>query len=170
MGYYRGDYSPSGGYYRGDPFLGAAIGAAARFVGSRVIGRAGAAAGRIFGGGRAQRIQDIGTGMGVAETARWAQNRFGVTSTIPMIEPASRPGVGAAAPGRPTTALEKYDQRLKGFGKRRRGMNPLNPKALKRALRRAEGFEKFAKKTVNALYKTVDGRRVKTFKKTTRKR
>lgn len=34
---------------------------------------------------------------------------------------------------------------------RYRSMNPLNPRALRRGLRRAEGFERIARRTVNAL-------------------
>jgi len=39
-----------------------------------------------------------------------------------------------------------------------RKLNPLNPRALKRGLRRAYGFDKFARKTMNALYRTVPGK------------
>jgi len=48
---------------------------------------------------------------------------------------------------------------------RRRRMNVMNPRALKRALRRAEGFEKIARRTVNALRAGP-----KKFKSTARKR
>lgn len=156
MGFYRGDGLRGdyyrGDYYRGDPFLGALLGAAgkkiAKWGASRLFGKAAGKAGKAVGAlATAARthaptiVRDVAVGslgfqMGQQSGAR-----------IPVDE------YGAILPG-------------PGWGEpRRRRMNPLNPKALRRALRRAQGFEKFARKTVNALYKTVDGRRVKTFKK-----
>lgn len=138
MPYYgaRGDYY-RGDYYRGDPFLGALAGA----VGGKVLGRVGAAVGgavrRIVGSrvGRATLEQAPGVGAGIALT-QLAQ-RTGMQ--MPMM-----PG-GGAAPGTELT--------FPGVGQKKkyRKMNPLNPRALRRALRRAEGFEKFARKTVSGL-------------------
>lgn len=138
MPYYgaRGDYY-RGDYYRGDPFLGAIVGR----VGGAVLGRAGAAIGRAvarIGGSRVGRAvveQAPGVGAGIALT-QLAQR---VGPQLPAL-----PGMGPSQGGQ----IE-----LPGFGtkKKYRKMNPLNPRALRRALRRAEGFEKFARKTVSGL-------------------
>lgn len=145
MGYYRGDFyrGDGGNYYRGDPFLGGIIagaagklvGKAARFIGRKVGGRA-----RAAGQALAPIMRDAAPGM-VGGAAGYTIGR------LPQLSP--------SAPMGPL-----FDEK-----KKYRRMNPLNPRALRRALRRAEGFEKFAKRTVNALYKTVDGRRVRSFKK-----
>lgn len=42
-------------------------------------------------------------------------------------------------------------QRLGAMGRHRR-MNPLNPRALRRALRRAQGFARFARKTMHFVH------------------
>lgn len=149
MGYYRGDYY-RGDYYRGDPFLGAIAG--------RVLGAAGAAVGRaIRAAGRRvsprtmERIQDIGTGAGLGAGLAGRRERMELS-----------PIGTTAAPGVAVVPRDKLKDLPKGP---RRRLNPLNPKALRRALRRAEGFEKFAARTVNGLYKVIDGRRVRTYKK-----
>ena len=158
MSYYRGDYY-RGDYYRGDPFLGALAGAAIRKVGGlavRALARTGA---KTVGGGLAR----------VA---------VGTATALPVIQAA-----GSLIPGRATGQMPislgpigiDPGSELPGgspfvtFGKaKRRKMNPLNPKALRRALRRSEGFEKFAARTVNSLYKVIDGRKVRTFKRKTK--
>lgn len=138
MPYYgaRGDYY-RGDYYRGDPFLGAVLGA----VGGKVIGKVGSwigsRVGRAASSGLVRRTVEqlpaVGVGMGV-EAVR---QRF-----APSLGPIPQVGPGSGAPMQLPFVGEK---------KRYRKMNPLNPKALKRAIRRAEGFEKFARKTVSGL-------------------
>lgn len=157
MGYYRGDYyRGDGNYYRGDPFLGGLISGAAKFA-APLIGKAANWVGKA-------------TGLVARNPVAAAATAVGATAPILRAPAASMPapiqlgpiGInpGAALPG---------GQPLITWGvKKRRRMNPLNPKALKRAIRRAEGFEKFARKTVNALYTTRGGVRRKTFKKTRR--
>lgn len=149
MAYYRGDYY-RGDYYRGDPFLGALIG--------KGIGLAARAIGRIGGAARARgitsdRITDVATGAGLGYSAGRGQG-------ISLSPIGSLPGTGLVAPagGRGKRPKDKASNQP-------RRMNPLNPRALRRALRRAEGFEKFAARTINGLYKVVDGRRVRTYKK-----
>lgn len=153
MGYYRGDGGNyyRGDYYKGDPFLGAlaagvigkGLKKAAGWVGSRI--------GRAAGSRPTQIVMDALPGVGVGMGVEAVRNRL-AGGTLPAL-----PALPAGGAMIPFMGKKKY-----------RKMNPLNPRALKRAIRRAEGFEKFAKKTVNALYKTVDGRRVRTYKKTTR--
>jgi len=145
--YYRGDGGNyyRGDYYKGDPFLGAL---AAGFIGKGVkkaAGWVGSRVGRAAGSRTTQVVMDqlpgVGVGIGIGR---------GLAPGMPPLPSMAPPG----------TSMVPF------FGKKKyRKMNPLNPRALRRALRRAEGFEKFAKKTVNALYKTVDGRRVRTYKK-----
>lgn len=141
MGYYRGDGNNyyRGDYYRGDPFLAALAGG----VLGKVAGRVGSAIGRgisRLGGSRAGRAaveQLPGVGVGIA--AEQVRNRL--TSTIPSLGPLTGGPAGGAG-----------QMELPMFGKKKyRKMNVTNPKALKRALRRAEGFEKLARRTVNAL-------------------
>ncbi len=156
MGYYqRGDYY-RGDYYRGDPFLGGLIGSAARAVG---LGKVAAKAGKWILGKITPGAVKTAAGIGATTAAGVAISRIPQGTGMPVqigplgIDP------GSALPGGSpfvTWGRKKY-----------RRMNPLNPRALKRALRRAEGFEKFAKRTVNALYKTSDGRKTKRFKKCT---
>lgn len=153
MPYYRGDaYGGRGGnYYRGDPFIGGLIaGAAGKLAGKAVrwvAGKVGGAAARtapIV----APIIRDAAPGV-VGGAIGYAAGRQSMPS-IPQLGPMS-PMAG------PDIVWTK-----------RRKMNPLNPKALRRALRRAEGFEKFAARTVNAMYRVIDGRKVRTYKKKSR--
>jgi hypothetical protein len=153
VGYYRGDGGNyyRGDYYRGDPFLGAILGGVARKVAGKVarwaVGRsAGARGTRVV----MDQLPGVGVGIGIGRG-------FGPPN-MPALP--ALPGMPALPGGKEPRGTPK-DFRPN----RARRMNPLNPRALRRALRRAEGFEKFAKKTVNALYKTVDGRRVRTYKK-----
>lgn len=130
MPYYRGD----GNYYRGDPFLGALVGG--------LVGKAAKwAVGRIGGGAAKRRVSNL-PGIGAV-----------TGSLIPTIPSIPTP-FGTINPGNIFPGGEPF---ITPSGKRYRRMNPLNPKALRRALRRAEGFEKFARRTVNALYKTSPG-------------
>lgn len=160
MGYYaRGDY------YRGDPFIGALIGGAAK---------------------------SLGIGKLVAKGASWLGKRISPSSVkkataivgTAVAAPVLTAAAGSFLPARtqggampvnigplginPGAALPGGEPLFSWGTKKRRKMNPLNPKALRRAVRRAEGFEKFAKATVNALYKTSScgcSKRTKRFKK-----
>lgn len=156
MPYYRGDFYGGGTYRRGDPFIGALVAGAVKGIAGgaigRAVGRAGAWIGKKAGSKTAQDVmaQLPGVGVGIA--------------AAPILTKMA-PGNFPALPAMPGELTLPWG----GQRKKYRKMNPLNPRALKRALRRAEGFEKFAKKTVNALYKTVDGRRVKTYKRSTKR-
>lgn len=136
MPYYRGDYLGQGqsNYSRGDPFLGALIGGAAKALGGKALKWAGK---QLFGSPtRAAVTTAIGTSLIP-------------TGAVPQAAPIQIGPVGI----NPGAMLPGGVPGLT-FGpirKKYRHMNPLNPKALKRALRRAESFEKFARRTVNAL-------------------
>jgi len=177
--YYRGDYVPSG-YYRGDPFLGAAVGFVARKIGlGALASKAGRwAAERITGSGLKTATKAVA---GVAGTAAIGAvvNRVTTPSPISMGE-IEMPGMGVGPSmggmggggGGTQIIVTASGRRMRvrwSQTKQKwvavRSMNPLNPKALNRSLRRASGFEKFAKKTMNALYKTSGGTRTRKFKK-----
>jgi hypothetical protein len=155
VSYYRGDYY-RGDYYRGDPFLGALAGAAARKVGGLALRALRGTGAKTVGGGLAR----VATGAAAAVPIVQAAGSLipgRATGQMPIsLGPIGIDPMAALPGGRPLFA----------FGKaKRRKMNPLNPKALRRALRRSEGFEKFAARTVNSLYKVIDGRKVRTFKR-----
>lgn len=162
MPYYRGDYvAPGrGGYYRGDPFLGALVGGLARSVG---LGKVVAKAGRWV----AQRV--------TGKTVKAATVAAAGAAALPVLTAAlPSPSTSAAMPVQlgpigidPGSFLPGGEPFITYGRKKYRRMNPLNPRALKRAIRRAEGFEKFAKKTMSALVKPGGGRK---FKRATSKR
>lgn len=150
MGYYRGDGGNyyRGDYYRGDPFLGGLV--------AGVVGGAAKRAVRWV----AKKVMSPGV-------------RRAATTVLTEAAPSAAAGavgytLGQRAGGMPTLSPIPQMGPMSGpiyEGPRRRKMNPLNPRALRRALRRAEGFEKFAQRTVNSLYRVIDGRKVRTFKK-----
>lgn len=138
MPYYRGDYVGGSNYYRGDPLLGALVGG--------LVGKAAKwAAGRIAGSGAKKAVAAGAAGTAISM----------IPGVLPSRAAGSTPPILIGGPGGlgldPLAALPG-GRPLVTFGRKKyRRMNPLNPKALKRALRRAEGFEKFARQTVNAL-------------------
>lgn len=138
MPYYRGDYvGARSNYYRGDPFLGGLIAGAA----TKLIPKAG------------KWIASKITGSGLKK-ATAAATAVAVGAPILMGAPAatSSQPINLGPIGiNPMNALPGGEPLITWGKKKYRRMNPLNPKALKRALRRAEGFEKFARQTVNAL-------------------
>lgn len=138
MAYYRGDYYRGDGsnYYRGDPFIGGLIAGAA----GKLLGKAGAWVGRQIGG------------RGAAGAAGAAAGTLIGTSLLPQTPGRMPIQIGPVGID-PRSLLPggKPGITFGGERKRYRRMNPLNPKALRRALRRAEKFEKFARRTVNAL-------------------
>jgi len=157
VSYYRGDGGNyyRGDYYKGDPFLGGLIAGAAR----RVLPKVGR-----FLLGAARRTGAKTVGGAIARTGGAIATAGTVVGVGRDVMRATRPGremeidIGNILPG---------GEPLIGYRRKYRKLNPLNPKALKRALRRAEGFEKFAKRTMVALVKPGGGRK---FKRTATKR
>lgn len=172
MGYYRGDYYRGDGpnYYRGDPFLGAIVGAVARKVG---LGKVAAKAGRWLVGKINPRsvraaAKVVGATAGTAVVGTVASRAVTRASREPRWEdltPEEQAEMELQSPGYRGQVGYRWGGRRPS-----RRLNPLNPKALKRALRRAEGFEKFARRTMNALFKTTDGRKVRKFKRSSKAR
>lgn len=150
MAYYgMGDYyRPRGDYYRGDPFLGSLAAAAGRAllpIAARAVGRVAGTVARVV---RRPGVVPVAAGVAVARAVR-----------PPPPGQERVPGFGGIA------------QRFLPFGKtgfqdiRRKRMNPANPKALRRALRRISGFAKLAQRAkreiarANAAVGNKSGRR-----------
>ena len=131
---YRGDYLAS---YRGDPFLHKTIfkvvkGAAGGFLSGGPLGAIRGAAGA-FGGGAQQPRYPGGQGRRLARL----QGQAGGPRGLPV---PGLPGIlQRAIPGGRTGFLP---------GARRRRMNPANPKALRRAIRRQASFVKLARRAL----------------------
>jgi len=142
VSYYRGDYyrGDGGNYYKGDPWL-PVLGAALKGVAGGLVKKAGRWVGRQTVGGLAAKTA-------VAVAAPVAVSRATRGKEIVIDVDAALPG------GQPF-------MRLQGERRKYRRMNPLNPKALKRGIRRLEGFEKFARSTMSALYKPGSTRKYK---------
>lgn len=141
MGYavLRGDYSGRGGYsrMRGDPFsIGGLLSGIVK-GGAKLLGKAAPVALSVFPGGGA--AAKIAKGVG--------GKLFGV------LRGASKSKAARVAAGIGGIAAGTYiGEKLAGasFGGGRVGgkrMNPANVKALRRAIRRMEGFQKLAKST-----------------------
>lgn len=161
--------TPPVGLVPNDSLLGGLLGAVGGFF---TGGPAGAIAGGISGlmgggGGGAPPVTPFQGGMpptGILQGNPLPGIQIGRTTINPgNILPGGQPFLQPtrtvmAAPG--VCALRGYHP-IKQHGKygaagtycvKNRHMNPLNPRALKRALRRAEKFEHFARRVVNARY------------------
>lgn len=172
--YYQGDYY-QGDYYQGDPFFGALIGGAVSWLGKKLLGRGAKAAGKTaiarVGAGAATGLT-VGTTagamlpsvlQGVGTLTRAVGQRIGGSGAPPMrtgtqfrtTATAKRvaPQNGCCPPGWHLNKSMSCDGYPPGsFCTRNRSMNPANPKALRRGLRRVAGFGKLAqraKKDVN---------------------
>lgn len=146
MAYYggRGDYY-RGDYYRGDPLFGALIGALPGIV---RVGKS------LLGVG--SKVKPILKGVGAAAGGAATAVTIGgaVKSTMPpppgqIKRPGVRGTIQRALPGGQT-----------GYMKRRR-LNPTNPKALRRALRRVSGFAKLAQRTKRDIGKAATAAGIK---------
>ncbi len=160
MGYYRGDGGNfyRGDYYKGDPFIGALVGG----VIGKAAGRLGAFVGKQLRSRAGQAVTSVVREAAPSTVAGAAGYALGQRQgpSLPALGPLPTLGAG---PMRGSTGGK--EKRYTKDGKLIRKLNPLNPRALRRALSRAEGFERFAKRTVNAMYRVIDGRKVRTFKK-----
>lgn len=152
--YYRGDY------YRGDavffpmatPVLKAAGGAVARG-----IGKAAGSVARGIGG-------LLGIGRGRGATAGTLAAGAGVVAGVAQRAVAA---VRPPPPGQlPVPGLKGATQRFLPFGESgyytRKRMNPANPKALRRALRRVSGFAKLAQRAKRDIQRAATAAGVKT--------
>jgi hypothetical protein len=140
MSYYQGDYySGRGDYYRGDPFLGALVPFAVPLIKkgvSALIARAGArgavgagaaiAAGAAIGGG-GLRLPSLGGGGGTV-----IQPTRALPGGAPLVTSSQAPRGYHAHKQLAKKGIIKWVKN--------RYMNPTNPKALRRAIRREDGF------------------------------
>lgn len=76
----------------------------------------------------------------------------------PVLTGAGAAGLVAAAGGAAGAAIEKHRLTGAAGGRRRRRMRATNPKALRRALRRAYAFERIAMKTIKLVHPRKKGR------------
>lgn len=151
--YYRGDYygRGRGDYYRGDPFLGALAPIAGGLIKKGItalVNRAGArgatgAAAAIGAGaaiGAARRLTSSGGGIGLPQLG--SAHRVPMAINPRAILPGGAPFIGAAEIPR------GYHLAKDGSGRlvRNRRMNVTNPVALRRAIRRQDGFVQLAKR------------------------
>lgn len=145
----------------GDPFfgiLGRALGAVGRLAG-RALGIGGRAAPRAVGPGTAVAIR-------TPPIVRPAGGPLGSSGTLGRVLGSIATGGAAAGAlgGVLGVGTEMAVRGVAGFlgppaAPRRRRMNPLNPKALRRATRRLSSFNKFAVKTQKELAKLAPPRR-----------
>jgi hypothetical protein len=158
MGYYQGDFYAGA---RGDPFWGALVGLARKGIGALV----GATRGR-------GPVVETGTGgipaaLGVMSAGRAIIKR-GTAQIIkhPVLSAAGAAAVTGAAVGVGGRMLAEPSALHRGFhisrktGKlvRNRHMNPCNPRALRRAIRRATRFTRLAMKTIHLVHPKKKGR------------
>ena len=151
MGYYRGDGGNyyRGDYYKGDPFLGGLIAKGVAKVGGRLV------TGAL---NLARRTGAKTVGGAIARAGGAAATAGTAVSVGRQVYRGTRPGMEIDI--NPMDILPGGSPFI-SVRRKYRKLNPLNPKALKRALRRAEGFEKFAKRTMVALVKPGGGRKFK---------
>jgi hypothetical protein len=151
MGYYQGDY------YRGDPGFLSALGSIAKAAVGFIPGvgptlskgidaisaaKAAKTAARI-----AVPAAAGAAATGVVATGLGKLRKVGaIAKAHPVLTGAGAAGVGALV----GAATEKGVAGMLNGGRmrRHRRMNPLNPRALRKALRRAHSFAKFAKKVI----------------------
>lgn len=161
MPYYQGDFY-QGDYYTGDPFFGALLGRVARFatgIGRKVLARpvtpaaAGAASTAI--------MRLPGAGIVARGAGRIVQRVGGVVAKHPVLSAAGAAGtIGVlggtgigrvTARGAPAGAVERgfHISKRTGAMVRNRRMRVTNPRALRRAIRRATGFARLARRVLH---------------------
>jgi hypothetical protein len=161
MSYYQGDFRP--GYYQGDPFFGGLLMGIGKIAGivKGALGRGRPSIKMLppqvgamgFPGGAMERVgRTAGMVVGAAR---------GAILKHPVLSAAGAAGaLGAAGAGAERMIAGPSAAHMKGFhishktGRvvRNRHMRVTNPKALRRALRRAHGFAKLAMRTIHLVH------------------
>lgn len=147
MGYYQGDFYRAGG--RGDPGFFSFLGGVARsFLGLPAAAPAASTA-----------IQKIVA----SPIVKRAVSTIAAHPVLTAAGAAGAAGLAAGAlkggmRGAPSAAGMASAMRRGGGGGKRRRMRVTNPKALRRALRRAYGFERLAMRTIHLLHPKKKGR------------
>jgi len=146
MSYYgAGDYYQAGDYYRaGDHYGAYAAGGIFSAIGKGLKGLAGGVAGFLTGGPGGA-IKGAAGGLGLIPS--YGRPVIGPTNpgAMTLPEPGITGIVHRLAPGG-KTGLGRLKKDGSFTDRRRPRMNPLNPRALQRALRREAGFLKFARR------------------------
>ena len=154
MSYYQGDY------YQGDPGFFSFLGS----IGSKI-------ASVMPGGGLASKIIRTGGKLGTAASSIGSSmiRRGGATIVKhPVLSGAAAAGaLGAAGMGVGRMGRPGALPRVPGMRRHKR-MRVTNPKALRRAIRRTQGFAKLAMRTIHIVHPKRKGR-FGGFKKRTRK-
>lgn len=149
----------------GDPFLGALIGGLGA-IGRKLIPLAVRGIGRIFRGKPKPTPRIPGGGLTTGVLATRPESRSAAISRIgSSILRGGVTGLSAAAIGsqlidvaRAPAGMTRAEAIAAGLAPKRRRMNVLNPKALRRATRRLSGFNRMAKKTQKELAKLAPPR------------
>lgn len=139
--YYRGDYY-RGDYYRGDPIFGALVGGVARLGAGLVKKGVGAVARGVVGVFSKKGATEVAKQVAVP-VAIGVGGAIAGRGTVPPLPP----------PGQvPKAGVRGAIERALPFGEtgyvKRRRMNVTNVKALRKAIRRATGFAKLARKCI----------------------
>jgi len=176
MGYYS--YGLRGDYYRGDPGFLSTLGGIIKTVGGAIPGVGGliSAGGSLIEKAGAPKIATAATSAVKAITpsgfykgaSQVVAKGTAIVKAHPVLTAAGAAGVAGIAAGAGGTALAAHLRASRGGGRRRR-MRVTNPKALRRAIRRTQGFAKLAMRTIHLVHPK---RKVRFggFKKRTRKR
>lgn len=137
MPYYQGDYY-MGDYYRGDPGFFSFIGKAFKGLAGSVLG---------LGGGGSKLA--LPAGYEITKAVPKVLARPGVQRVLKAGRralPYALPAAGAAA------AAYGAGRLLRPGERRRRRMNVCNPRALRRSIRRTQGFAKLAMRTIHLVH------------------
>lgn len=142
MSYYQGDFY-QGDFYQGDPGFFSFLGGLAKSAAGFIPGVGGIVQGALSKiGSKTPKMLTAGHGM-VPLASGILKRGKGVVLKHPVLSGAAAAGtIGALGVG--------AGRRMAGAGMRRhRRMRVTNPKALRRALRRAQGFEKLARRVLH---------------------
>jgi hypothetical protein len=140
--YYRGDY------YRGDPGFFSFLGGIAKKAVGLIpgVGPIASTALEAIGKHAAPAAAGAAAGAGVTAAIKSGAKKVGgFALKHPVLTGAGAAGAGAMIGAGATAMTERL---LRGGGRKHRRMNPCNPRALRRALRRAHAFSKFARKAI----------------------
>jgi hypothetical protein len=163
MGYYQGDFYAG---TRGDPGFFSFLGGVARSAVGLIPGVGPALSAGLGMIKRAPKAAPAAAGMamqsGVAMIKGGAQRLSGAILKHPVLSAAGAAGAvgafGGAAIGRARAPRMTVDPMTGMLRHHRRRMNPCNPRALRRAVRRAHAFTKLAMKTIHLVHPKKKGK------------
>ncbi len=158
MTYYSGDFRGGGGFYgrsQGDPGFFSFLGGLAKSALGFVPG-VGPIASRVVSG-----VEKVG-GMKMIKGA------VGIAKRHPVLTAAGGAGMVGAMAGAEAGRMRRTARRVGGGMRAHRRMRVTNPKALRRAIRRTQGFAKLAMRTIHLVHPKKKAR-FGGFRKRTRK-